>query len=145
MPFSRCLSRLWLPKRVYFPASFARSGQQSFDARHEIRSRYLKNLGKFEDGGKRRTVLAAFQQAYVLRVVATFEGKRFLREMTLLPQLTEGPRKCPLLWRTLFVFGWHPQLGVCGLSVNTSTKYSIPLQKGVYGRNAAKMHAREAA
>jgi len=145
VPVSTRLTRLWLTKRAYFPASFACSGQQSFDAGHEVRSRYLKNLGEFQDCGKRRTVFAAFQQAYVLRVVATFEGKRFLREMTLLPQLTEGPRKCSLLWRTLFVSGWHPQLVVCDVSVNTSTKYSIPPQRGGYGRNTVKLHAQEVA
>jgi len=115
-----------LTKDANFPTPFAGSGQKSFDASHEVGSRQLQNLGKLEDCCEGWTVFAALQQAYVLGVIPAFEGKRFLRKMALQPQLTEDPRKRSLLWRAWIGPGWHPQLGVCGVSINTSTKYSIP-------------------
>lgn len=134
-----------LAKSAYFPAPFAGSGQKLFDASHEVCSRQLKNLGKLKDRGKRGTVFAAFQQADVLGVIPALKGKRFLREMTLQTQLTEYPRKRSLLWRALFVSGWHPQFGVCGVSINTSTKYSIPVTRGSFLGNTLKSCAAEAA
>lgn len=125
-----------LTKDAHFPTPFAGSGQKSFDASHEVRSRQLQNLGKLEDCCKRWAGFAALQQAYVLGVIPALEGKRFLREMTLQPQLTEDPRERSLLWRAWFVPGWHPQLGVCGVSINTSTKYSIPGRIGCFLGNA---------
>jgi hypothetical protein len=115
-----------LTKRAYFPTPFAGSGKKSFNVSHQVRSRQLKNLGKLKDRCERWAVFAALQQTYVLGVIPTLEGKRFLREMTLHTQLTEDPRKRSLLWRARFVPSWHSQLGVCGVSINTSTKYSIP-------------------
>ena len=134
-----------LTKDANFPTPFAGSGQKSFDASHEVRSRQLQNLGKLEDCCKRWAVFAALQQAYVLGVVPALEGKRLLREMTFQPQLTEDPRKRSLLWRACFVPGWHPQFGVCGLSINTSTKYSIPSRIGCFLGNALKLYGLEGA
>lgn len=129
-----------LTKDANVPTPFTASGQKSFDASYEVRSRQLQDLGKFKDCCKRWAVLAALQQAYVLGVIPTLEGKRFLRETTLKPQLTEDPRKRSLLWRAWFVPGWHPQLGVCGVSINTSTKYSIPFKIGCFLCNALGLY-----
>jgi hypothetical protein len=117
-----------LTKNANFPAPFAGSGQKSFDASHQVGSRQLQNLGKLEDCGKRWAVFTALQQAYVLGMVPALEGERLLSELLLQPQLTKDTRKSSLLWRTWFVPSWHPQLGVCGTSINTSTKYSIPFK-----------------
>jgi hypothetical protein len=125
-----------LAKDANLPTPFAGSGQKSFDTSHKIRSGQLQNLSEFEDCCKRWAVFAALQQAYVLGVIPALECKRFLREMTLQPQLTEDPSKRSLLWRAWFVPGWHPQLGVCGVSINTSTKYSIPSRIGRFLDNA---------
>lgn len=134
-----------LTKGAYLPAPLASSGQKSFDASHEVRSRHLKNLGKLKDRCKRRAVFASFQQAYVFGVIPALKGKRFLREMTLQPYLTEDPRKRSLLWRAWFVPGWHPQLGVCSVSINTSTKYSIPSGIGCFLGNALELYGLEGA
>jgi len=123
---SKRLTGLWSTKRVCFPPPFTVSGQKSFDTSHEFRCGQLEDLGEFENCGEGRTKFSAFQQAYVLRVIPTLESKRFLCEVTLLPDLTEDLRKRSFLWRSLLLSGRHPQLGVCGVSVNTSTKYSIP-------------------
>jgi hypothetical protein len=134
-----------LTKDANFAAPFAGSGQKSLDASHEVRSRQLQNLGKLEDCCKRWAVFAALQQAYVLGVIPALEGKRFLREMTVLSQLTEDPRKRTLLWRAWFGPGWHPQLEVCGVSINTSTKYSIPSGIGCFLGNAIELYGLEGA
>jgi hypothetical protein len=139
------LTRSRLTKSVDFSATFAVSGQKLLDASHEFCSRQFKNLRKFEDRGKRGTVFATLQQAYVLGVVPTLKGEGFLCEMTLLPQVTEGPRKCSLFRRTLFVSAWHRQTGVCGVSTNTSTKYSIHSRRGGSDRHSVELCRTEAA
>lgn len=131
-------------KSAYFPASFAGSRQKLFDASHEVCSRQLKDLGKLKDRSKRGTVFTSFQQADVLGVIPALEGKRFLREVALQPQLTEHPRKRSFLWRALFVPSWHPQFGVCGVSINTSTKYSILVTRSSFLGNTLKSCAVEA-
>lgn len=128
MSISTTLTRLWLTKSVCFPPPFTAAGQKSFNASHEFGGRQLKDFGEFEDCGKGGTVFAAFQEAYVLRVIPTLESKCFLRKVAFLPDLTEDPRKRSFLWRTLLLSGRHPQHGVCGVSINTSTKYSIPMR-----------------
>ena len=137
-------TRLSLTK-AYFPAPFTCSWQKSFDASHEVRTREVKNLSKLKDRGKRGAIFAAFQQAYVLRVIPALEGKRFLREITFEAQLIENPRKRSLLCRALFIPGWHPQLGVCCGSMNTSTKYTIPISSGYLPGNTLKSSGLEAA
>src|SRR5260370_27169208 len=90
---SKGLRGLWSTKRVCFPPPFTVSGQKSFDTSHEFRCRQLEDLGEFENCGEGGTEFSAFQQAYVLRVIPTLERKHFLREVTLLPDLTEDQRK----------------------------------------------------
>jgi len=119
-------TKLHSTKVACFPAWFTRLRKEPFNSGDQFGSGHLKNVGEFKDCGERRAVFAALQQAYVLWVIATLEGERFLSEMTLLPQLIESPCKGSLLRRTLFVPKWHPQRGVCGVSMNSSTKYSIP-------------------
>jgi hypothetical protein len=134
-----------LAKSANFPPSLAGSRDEVFDTSHEVSSRQLKYFGKLKDGGKRGTVFTAFQEAYVLGMVPALEGKCLLSEMSLLPELNKHPRKCSLLWRALFLRSWHPQIGVCGLSINTSTKYSIPLGGGYLLGNPLKSSGLEAA
>ena len=119
-------AKLPLAKRAYLPPSLTGLREEAFDSSHEVRSGQLKYFGELQDGGERGAVFTAFQEAYVFGVVATLEGKCFLSEVMLLPELNEDSRKRSLLRRALFVSSRHPQTGVCGQSINTSTKYSIP-------------------
>jgi hypothetical protein len=112
---------------------FARSRNKSLDTSHDLCSRYLKHISKFKDGGEGRTVLCSFQQADVLRMISAFKRKRFLRQTTLLSKLTEHSCKGSLLGRALFVLSCHLQLRGSFLSINTSTKYSIPSAQYVEG------------
>jgi hypothetical protein len=68
-----------------------------------------------------------------------------LREVTFPPELAKNPCEGSLLWRALFVLGWHPQPGVCGLSINTSTKYSIHSGSGRHPESCANSNWQEAA
>lgn len=116
---------LSLAKGTHFTAPFPGSRKDALDSSHEVRPREVKYVRELKNGGERRAVFAALQKAYVFGVIATIEGKLFLRQMTLLSELTQDPCERPFFGRALFVLDWHPQLGVCSLSVNTSTKYSI--------------------
>ena len=69
--------------------------------------------------------MRALQKAYVFRVIATFERERFLRETALLTQFIQDPGKRSFLWRTIFFSSRHLHAGVCDVSMNTSTQYSI--------------------
>lgn len=139
------LTTLPLAKGSHFSAPFPSSRQEALDASHEVGTRQLKYIGELKNGGEGGTVLAALQKAYVLGVVTAVEGERFLREMTLLPELTQDPRKRSLFWRAIFVLGWHPQFGVCGLSINTSTKYSIHDGSSRFPENCTNGNRKEAA
>jgi hypothetical protein len=112
-------------KGTHFAAPFPGLRQDALDSSHEVGPRQLKYVRELKNGCERRTVFPALQKAYVFGVIATIEGKLFLREMTLLSELIQDPRERTFFGRALFVLDWHPQLGVCGLSINTSTKYSI--------------------
>src|SRR5690348_6651085 len=120
-------------KSSHRPTLFARSGKNSLDTSHDLCSRYFKHISKFKNGSERRAVLSSFQQADVLRVISALKRKRFLRQMTLLSKLTEHSCKGSLLRRALFVLSCHLQLRGSFLSVNTSTKYSIPSAQYVEG------------
>jgi hypothetical protein len=119
------LTMCCLSNQACVPAPLPPSRQQSFNTSNEVGPRNLKSLRKFENSGKRWAVFTTLQQAYVLWVIAAVEGEFLLSQMALLAQLSECPSKSSLLRRTWLVFKRHPQLGVCGLPTNSSTKYTI--------------------
>lgn len=123
-----------LSNRSGVSAPLPPSRQQSFDTSDEVGPRNLKSLRKFENSGKRWAVFASLQEAYVLWVIATVEGEFLLSQVALLAQLSERPSKSSLLRRTWLIFKRHPQLGVCGLPANSSTKYTIPSILGSLSR-----------
>jgi hypothetical protein len=142
---SKQLTNLCLTDRTTFSASWTSSWQQLFGARYEIRSRNLKGISKLKNCRKRGAVLAAFQQAYVFRVIATLKRELLLREVSLLSHLTEHARKSSLLRRTLFVSKWHSQPGVWGVSADSSTNYTFPLRNGGKLQISVLFHRKEAA
>ena len=111
--------------KTYFSPPFAVSRQNLFNTSDEICSRDFEHFGEFENCGEGRIVLPTLEQADVLRVVPTFERKRFLSEMTLQAELPQDSSKRSFLWRRLLCSSWHLHAGVCDGSINTSTKYSI--------------------
>ena len=136
---------LCLTNRTGIPASLTPSWQELFDTSHEISPGNLKSFGKFKNCSEGWTVFAALQQTHVLWVIATLERELFLGELPLLPQLAQCPRKGPLLRRTFFICKWHPQHRVCGLSINTSTNYTIHGHGDGSRSDTFRTHPREAA
>ena len=57
-------------------------------------------------------------------MVAAFRCERLLGEVALSAQFRESLREGAFLRGRLFLSGWHLAAGVCGMSMNTSTKYS---------------------
>ena len=113
------------PIGAYFAASLAGPRKKSLDTAHEFRSRDLEDFCKLKDCCERGAVQPALQQTYVFRMIATLEGERFLCEMPLLAELAKRSCKRPFLGRRIFFSSWHLLAGVCDVSMNTSTKYSI--------------------
>jgi len=113
------------PIGAHFAASLAGPRKQSFDTAHEFRSRNLEDFCKLKDCCERGAVQPALQQTYVFRMISTFEGERFLCEVPLLAELVERSCKRSFLWRRVFFSSRHLLAGVCAVSMNTSTKYSI--------------------
>lgn len=134
-----------LTNRPGIPAPLTPPWQEFFDTGHEISPGNLKSIGEFKNSGEGWTVFAALQQTHVLWMIATLERKLFLGELPLLPQLAQCPRKGPFLRRTLSICNWHPQHGVCGLSTNTSTNYTIHNYGDGYRSGSFKTHPLEAA
>lgn len=126
-------SMLRSAKSSHRPTLFAKSRKKSLDTSHDLCSRYLEHISKFKDGSERRAVLCSFQQADVLRVISTLKRKRLLRQTMLLSKLTEHFCKGSLLRCALFVLSCHLQLRGSFLSINTSTKYSIPSARIIVG------------
>ena len=121
MHFEARTSTIW----ARLPPSLSGPGKESLHSGHNLGSRDLEDFGKLQDCCERRTVVRALQKAYVFRVIPTFERERFLRQTALLTQFIQGPGKRSFLWRTIFVSSRHLHAGVCDVSMNTSTKYSI--------------------
>lgn len=113
------------PIGAHFSAPFASSRKESLDTAHEFRSRDLEDFCKLKECCEGGAVQPAFQQTYVFRMISTLEGERFLCEMPLLAELAKRSCKRPFLGRRVFFSSWHPLAGVCDVSMNTSTKYSI--------------------
>ncbi len=49
--------------------------KKALDPPHKFRRRCVERRSEFKNCGERRAVLAAFEKAYVLRVVSTLETK----------------------------------------------------------------------
>lgn len=142
----RCArTTLSLAQGTYFTAPFPGSRQDALDSSHEVCPGQVKYVRKLKNGGERRAVFAAFQKAYVFGVIATIEGKLFLRQIALLSELTQYSSERPFFGRALFVLDRHSQLGVCSLSVNTSTKYSIRHESDRFPEGYKSSNRREAA
>ena len=113
------------PVGAHFAASLAGTRKKSLDTAHEFSSRDLEDFCKLKDCCERGAVQPALQQTYVFRMISTLEGERFLCEMPLLAELAKRSCKRPFLGRRVFFSSLHLHAGVCDVSMNTSTKYSI--------------------
>jgi hypothetical protein len=121
MHFTVRTSTIW----ARLPPSLSSLGKKALHSADNLGSGDLEDFGEFQDSCERRAVVRALQKAYVFRVIATFERERFLRKATLLTQFVQGLSKRSFLWRTIFSPSRHLHAGVCDVSMNTSTKYSI--------------------
>jgi hypothetical protein len=122
MPYQiKSASPIW----AQLAPSLATPRKKSLNTADKLRTGDLEDFREFKDCGERGAVLPPFQETYVLRMISTFEGKRFLCEVALLAEFIKRPCKRSFLRRRLFCSSRHLLAGVCSVSMNTSTKYSI--------------------
>ena len=119
------LSRLMLANWSDILALQSPSRQDLFNAGDKVGTGDSQDTRKFEDSSKRRAVVASLQEADVLGMVATLKRELLLRQATLFSQLRKYPRKCSFLRRVVAISSGHSHHGVCWLSLNSSTKYTI--------------------
>ena len=123
-----------LAKSAGISSPIAVAWKQLLDSLDELCPGNMQRVRQFKNRCKRRAIFTALKKANVLGMVAALECEGFLRQFAFVAQLEQGPSERSLFPRVRFVSSLHAQLGVCALSNNSSTKYSIHLGRK-YQRN----------